>query len=240
MSFRFLDLVPQLRERVLKHALVKGDMIQPYYNNGSIETVEADVQKQNYETSLLSVSKQINLEAANVLYGHNTFDFTQPRLALWFFRHIGDANLSKLRSVKFMLGSGDTHRSEVMEERLWQELFAWLKPRHRFQELQVSFQHWRPLKPHRPYGGVRSSSSNVRWNHLTGFRSVEPVEDNLWLQRYQMQMARERMVEILKTYRGLKEVWIRGGEWSSDFGAFLTTTEVRDLVRLMQQRVEVA
>ncbi len=238
MPFRFLDLVPQLRESILKHALVERVVIKPYYNHGSIETVEAEVQEQNHETSLLSVSKQINLEAADVLYGHNLFYFTQPRLALWFFRHIGDQNLSRLRSVKLMLGSSEMRPFEVIEERLWQELFAWLKPRHRLQELHIDFQHWRPLERPRTYGGLRSGSSHLRWNHVTGFRNAEPMEDTLWLRRYQMQTARKRVVEILKTYRGLKEVWIKGGEWVSDFGAFLTTVEVRTLVRLMEQRVE--
>ncbi|MCJ1367881.1 hypothetical protein MMC16_007017 [Acarospora aff. strigata] len=249
MPFRFLDLGPEVRKKILKEALIREYLIRPYYNNGSLETTEPNVQNPNYETSLLLASKQINQEAADVLYGHNIFIFTQPRPALWFFRHIGPSNLSKLRRVGLVLssvpltslalGSTDTKPFDVVEERLWRELLAWLTPRQRFQVLEIDFEQWRPL-PARPrsYGCGRTAAPTKRvWNHIKGYHSYEPEalpvdNDSFWLQRQQMQNARDRVVEILRSWRGLEKVWINGGCKS---GAFATAREMKELIGLMKR-----
>lgn len=234
MPFRFLDLGPELRNRILKEVLVHDWYTIPYYNNGSLEAIESEVQASNYDTSILSTSKQINQEAATLLYGQNIFYFKQPLVALWFFKHIGAQNLSKVRQVSLVLSSASlegTHRRrlDVVDERLWQEVFAWLKPRHRIDEIELNFSLWHNIDPPRNHRGCRSGKMGPRWNHINGFSTPPPVNDMHWFRRYQMQMARNRVLQILSTYRGFSNVMIISGE------ATLTSKEVTSMIEHMER-----
>ena len=236
MPFRFLDLSLDLRKRILMEALCCDRIIRPYYNTGSLEATEMEVQISNYDTSVLSTSKQINQEAAAILYGQNAFYFMEPDLALWFFAHIGAMNLSLVRQVSLTmssvaLDSKQTNPFDVVDERLWQEFFAWLKPRHRIAEIELNFSLWQSLELPRSRG--RSRSRKPAWNHITGWTMPEPVKDEYWFPRHQMQTARWRVLQILESYRGFKNVIVISGPQSSNPEAFLSSWEATHLANLM-------
>lgn len=240
MPFRFLDLSPDLRKRILNEVLCRDWYLTTYYNTGSVEAIDKEVEFPSYDTSVLSTSKQINQEAATVLYGQNIFYFTRPHLALWFFAHIGAENLSKVRLVSLKMSSlpvDSMQRTpfDVVDERLWQEVFAWLKPRHRLEEMELNFSLWHSLELPQSRGRSRSGKMGPTWNHITGWSKVEPTEDCHWFRRRQMEKAREMVLQILKTYRGLKNVMIISEAWSSKSRVFLTPREVEFLITQLKR-----
>lgn len=232
MPFKFLNLGPELRMRILREALYRDQYITPYYNTGSLEATEMEVQVTNFDTSVLSTSKQINQEAAIVLYGENIFYFARPVLALWFFAHIGAANLSKVRLVSLEMSSVpfdsvQQRPFDIVDERLWQEVFAWLKPRQRFEEIELIFSLWQSLD--------LPPSRAPTWNHVRGWSTPKEEIDRHWFQRHQMKTARERVFQILQTYRGLKNVLVHFEPRSSKSRAFFTSHQVRLLILQMNR-----
>jgi hypothetical protein len=146
--FRFLDLEPSIRTRILQFIFHHKD-ISPTYNAGSVQVPERLTQdNQNIDTSLLLVNKQLYTEASRILYTENTFSFTNPAVALWFLQRIGP-NLANLRSANFALDSGEANEAfGVRKEKIWLILFTWLKPRHKLQNLVISFRNWRNIRDH--------------------------------------------------------------------------------------------
>lgn len=180
-----LDLPFKIRKRILKMALKEPKMVTPFYYTGCLELAEHLVTKPNIDISLLLVNKQLHAEAADALYGANVFRFSNPQLALWWFRHIGPTNVSRIHSVYFIMHSFDHMNFYVREERLWQIVFTWLEQRQNFQEICLSFERW--------------NEEGMNW--MTG------------LERQRVDMAREGSVFALAKFRGLESVKIRGGEF---------------------------
>lgn len=145
--FRFLDLDRSIRTRILQFVFHHKYNISPAYNAGSVQVSEHLTQhNQNVDTSLLLVNKQLYTEASRILYAENTFSFSNPAIALWFLQRIG-RNLANLRSANFALDSGEANEAfGVRKERLWLILFTWLKPKHKLQNLVISFRNWRNVR----------------------------------------------------------------------------------------------
>ncbi len=123
--------------------LLRTHSIHPFYNYCSVELPEHLSPTEDFDTSLLLANKQLLSQASDILYTLNTFTFTTPEPALWFLKRIGPTNLSKLRTANFILDTGESNQAfGVPREKLWRNLFEWLKPRHRLEHLAVSFRKW--------------------------------------------------------------------------------------------------
>ena len=140
--FRFMGLVPEIRNQILQVVLRRSDSIIPYYNYCSVELPEHMAVNENVDTSVLQVNKQIYEEASHVLYTENTFVFEAPEVALWWLKRIGPS-VARIRTAGFVLDSGEVSQAfGAVKEQLWRILFAWLKPRHHIQHFIISFRKW--------------------------------------------------------------------------------------------------
>lgn len=178
-----LDLPSKVRKQILKIALKEPKAVAPFYHTGCVELAEHLVTKPNIDISLLLVNKQLHAEAADALYGANAFRFSNPQLALWWFRHIGPTNVSRIRTAYFIMDSFDHMNFYVREERLWQNVFTWLEQRQNFQVISLSFERW--------------NEEGMNW--MTDF-DIDRVES-----------ARDGSMRALFKFRGLQSVKIRPG-----------------------------
>ena len=140
----FLNLPHYLRTHILQLLLLRQpNSIIPNYNYCSIEVSEGLALNDNVDAPLLLVNKQLHAEASHVLYTENTFSFHDPHIALWFLKRIGPTNVARIRAAIFLLDTGEVNNAfGVPKEKLWRNLFAWLKSRHQLQSFVISFRNW--------------------------------------------------------------------------------------------------
>ncbi|MCJ1466028.1 hypothetical protein MMC07_004647 [Pseudocyphellaria aurata] len=179
--FSFLALPVAIRKRILKLELQKPEMVVPYYYTGCVELPDYLVTNSNIDISLLLVNKQLHVEAADTLYGANAFQLSDAKVALWWFRHIGPSNVSRIRSAHFSMDAFWHTNFQVREERYWQMVFSWLESRQRFATVSLSFE-WK----------------------TAGLQSMRALE------RSRLEQAREGSIIALCGFRGLDSVEIRG------------------------------
>lgn len=205
--FRFLDLDPSIRTKIIQFIFHHKYNISPTYNTGSVQVPEHLSQhNQNVDTSLLLVNKQLYTEASRILYAENTFSFTNPAIALWYLQRIGP-NLANLRSANFALDSGEANEAfGVRKEKLWLILFTWLKPRHRLQNLIISFRNWHHLRGYiEERNRVTLLLSKYRGLEKVSIKSSEVFSrDNAdWLEKTMLQKE--------------GETWPLLEEWNEDY-----------------------
>ena len=143
--FRLLDCEDSVRQRIFQHILTSPDPITPYYYEGSAEGTAQQVERENYPIPMLvalagKANKCFYDEARDILYGWNTWDFTDPEVSLWWLKQIKD-NVNSIRHMGIHLSQGEA-RFNVRIERKWWSLVNWLKPRQKLDTIYVSFEQW--------------------------------------------------------------------------------------------------
>jgi len=146
--FRFPDCGENVRQLILKHALVKPyEIIAPYYNATSVEVEKPYMEWEDFDISLLLAAagnRALYEEMLTALYGKNCFEFSDPKLMLWWLKRIGDNNVSRLRDIRIYFNKGeyDDLALPVRVEKIWYSVVVYLKPRHQLQRLGASFSKW--------------------------------------------------------------------------------------------------
>ncbi|MCJ1481928.1 hypothetical protein MMC06_002089 [Schaereria dolodes] len=153
MSFPFLNLDPAIRKRIFRFVLLSDDHMLPFYNFGSLELPNhlLDADFSNIDVGLALSNKQLNIEGTDVLYGENTFDFSNADVAIWWFRRVG-RNVAKVRKAYFYLDCGEINHLSVMKEKMWLNFFNWLAPRHQLKKVFISFEQWKRFKEYNSHG----------------------------------------------------------------------------------------
>lgn len=211
MGFRLLDLPVKIRKRILKMVLQKPGMVKPFYYTGCVELPEDEVTKPNLDVSPLLVNKQLHIEAAETLYGANQFEFTDARLALWWFKHIGPRNVPRIQSAHFSLGAWEHPAFMVREERLWQIAFTWLAPRQRLDTISLSFDQWNALDQWTGSDqwadfGQWAAFAFDQWNSASPDRDLGPIRS-----------ARDGALRALASFRGLDNIDVTHGTYLTHF-----------------------
>lgn len=137
-----LNIPHEVREKILIELLWRPWRVIPCYNCGSVVVPDYMAVEPDIDISLLLVNKQLHAESARVLYGLNHFRFLNPQLALWWFKRIGDINLSRVSAASFTVDAEEDVGLQVREERLWLALFTFLQPRQGLKKLGISFDQW--------------------------------------------------------------------------------------------------
>ncbi|MCJ1452977.1 hypothetical protein MMC28_003322 [Mycoblastus sanguinarius] len=198
-----------IREKVLGFILERAENISPYYNCGSVQVSYLATQdKENYDTSIIVAAvgnKPLLDEATGVLYGENLWTFRNPKVASWWLERIG-SNVQKIQSIHFRLSGGLETAFMIRVESRWYNLFEWLRPRHKFYEMFVSFRDWNKR-------GLNTEDPEERSDH-------DPINNPLiW-------GSRQAVLKSLVAFRDLTEVHI-------DPGPFVTRQVTRILERAM-------
>lgn len=177
--FRFLDCEDEVRQRILQHILTEPDPITPYYYEGCVEGTDEETQRENFPIPMLIAlagkdNKKHYGEARDIFYGWNKWKFTDPKVSLWWLKHIS-SNVKSLRDIEILLSQGEC-RNGTRKEKLWWNLLAWLKSRHSLKTVRVSFEKWdnRLVEGEHPsqYPPVRDTRIGVIMT-LLAFRGLE-------------------------------------------------------------------
>jgi hypothetical protein len=114
-----LELPPELRIQIYKILLTLKKPLNitiapPMYQSKSPIglTRLPDTERLIKSTELLRANKIIHQEAVEVLYGDNTFLFTEPQALRIFACYIGE-NKAKLRHVRLKIGRAETTRATL-------------------------------------------------------------------------------------------------------------------------------
>ncbi|KAI1625919.1 hypothetical protein EDD37DRAFT_321978 [Exophiala viscosa] len=222
----FRDLPSNVADRMLEFVFVRdaSTIIRPFYRKGmlagSIRTGN-DIQSQetgdevlldNVDLSLTRVSKQFRDGGSRYFYGKHTFHFQDPAACKWWFKTVGNQNVSNVRSLSLRMGSGFTVPPNIrctldltLEER-WHQFFCWIKNRQNLTNLRIEFYYW----------------STIEERHL----------ENEWKQ--EIHTARTKLLAKMRCLRGIEEV-----EVFDHTGHYMTTHGCRLLeLQLMQGKDE--
>lgn len=180
--FPLLDLPVKIRKQILRMELQRPEMVVPYYYTGCVELADYLVSNPNIDISLLLVNKQLHVEAADTLYGANAFHLSDAQIALWWFRHIGPSNVSRIRCAHFSMYAYPHMNFQIREERFWQKVFCWLEPIQSLTTISLAFEQWK----------------------TAGVLSMRGIG------RSRIELAREGCIRALAGFRGLRSVEIRG------------------------------
>ena len=170
---------------------MRNTSVFPFFNFGSVEIHHTlmNVEFDNIDISILLTNKQLSLEATDILYGQNVFEFTLVGVSSWWFKRIG-SNVGKVRMAGFHLNSGEFNQLPVMNDKMWLNLFNWLAPRHRLAEIYISFSEWQEFEAY----------------HADAWTSID----------YDVAAdARARTLDVMESFRGLQCVEIRSGTFLS-------------------------
>lgn len=135
------------------------DAVRPYYRKGMLAVYiktghnfkpgEACVVVQdNIDTDVMLVNKQFLEAGSRVLYGMRTFRFSDPTSCKWWFKHIGNQNVSNVRNLSLGIDSGfnvrvqDRCTIDLCFEEQWYQFFCWLLNRHCLDNLKIEFCKW--------------------------------------------------------------------------------------------------
>ena len=189
---RLLALEFRIRRRILKFVLMKQYYIKPHYIVCSVEDDFKAPESQIIDASLLRVNKLLHVEASQILYSKNKFKIASPDVGNWWLKKIG-RNVTQLRSLKIFLTSGIADNLFVPDERLWLRLFTMLAPHQQLKYLYISFQQWPSLAR---YENSKETNYGAHMRELA-------------------ERARAEIVSLLRTFRGLQRVEVRGGDFFS-------------------------
>ena len=142
--FNFLGCPVKVRQQILCSALHNDEQIEPYWNFGALEVPARRACKQNYPTIVAAFAgdKELVDQTASILYGENVFNLQHARIALWWLRRIGPANVAKLRYLVVTVQEGVTDVFGTRIETLWRRFFHLLHTNHKLDSLSVSFKRW--------------------------------------------------------------------------------------------------
>jgi hypothetical protein len=134
------------------------------------------------DLGLLGVNQCFRLMCSEMYYTPNDFLFNDARSCLWFLHKIGPLNISNIKRAAFNISSGFLlsrefrNGADKCEERVWCQVFAYLKSVHKLTECVVRFCDWDPT---------------------TGRNDLSSDE------KYEMELARLNLVAILAGVRGM-------------------------------------
>lgn len=142
----FQDCPTVVRQQILENIMKTNRTIEPYYNHGSVSVHEEHDLEDDIDLSFLFTgNRQYFEDASAVFYGCNFFRFEDPKIGLWWLRHIG-SNLRKVKHATFVLNQGiSNHTTDcagVRLEKQWSILFHWLQPRHELKSVRVYLDTW--------------------------------------------------------------------------------------------------
>ena len=180
-AFDFFDdrLSDNLRIQIIKHTCVLDEsekpealgepcIYRPLYRAGmrlgmltdsddpdSGHTPERDQRYQRHDNvnwPKASISKRFARLYWMAWYGINSFKFSDPRAAKWWFKNIGDQKLSYVKEIELNITSGfcqerlrmkepNTLLDESSEE-LWYGVLSWLQYRHNLKYVKIMFLRW--------------------------------------------------------------------------------------------------
>ena len=143
--FNFLGCPDNVRQRILRFALHNNEQIKPYWNFGALEVPARKCRKQNYPTVVAAFAgnRELAEQTATILYGENVFRLESARIAIWWLRRIGPANVTKLRHLVVTVQEGITDTFGTRAETLWLRFFHLLpREKQHLHSLWVNFQRW--------------------------------------------------------------------------------------------------
>ena len=120
--FRPLDCEDEVRQRILQHILTEPDPITPYYYEGCVKGTDEETRRESFPIPMLIAlagkdNKKYYEEARDIFYGWNKWKLTDPKVSLWWPKHIGD-NVKSLRDIGILLSQGEC-RNGAWKEKLW-------------------------------------------------------------------------------------------------------------------------
>ncbi len=120
----FLDLPSELRLQIYRYCLVRSDPVVVYHTP-IIPYRRSHWGSLDEKTGLLLVSKKIGLEAIEVLYGDNIFQFS---LHLWASQHLKDyftaANRRRIRKMQVLMQPHGIHYCRMPTSRIFFPVLA--------------------------------------------------------------------------------------------------------------------
>lgn len=143
--FNFLGCPDNVRQRILRFTLHNDEQITPYWNFGALEVPARKCRKQNYPTVVAAFAgnRELADQTATILYGENVFRLERVRIALWWLRRIGPANVARLRHLVVTVQEGITDGFGTRAETLWLRAFLLLpREKQHLHSLWVDFQRW--------------------------------------------------------------------------------------------------
>ena len=185
--FNFLGCPDNVRHLILRHVLESKKAIRPYYNFGALELPAHQATRENYATDVVAAftgDAALVEQVTTVLYGENDFHLRDAKIALWWLRRIGPANVSKLQYLSVALDEGVTDHFGTRRETLWRQAFALLHRHQRLHSLAIGFQGW-----------------TMRTNSDDGLSSED---GRVWRPRY-------AILRMLLQWRGLEEAEMAPG-----------------------------
>ena len=203
-QFPFLQLEKELQGLIIKYALIRQDRpIFPYFRRGMLHkgpytssyNDEGLVDNENIDLALLRISKDMHDMCVECFYGQNDFIIAKAEVAKWWFKHIGDQNLSYIRRMQLCIGTGYTRiehlsprpMTALAQEEEWLQMLHYLENRHRFDTLFILF---------------------CGWEEVNEDISI-PEEDKAIIER-----SREGIHDLLWRYRGIRRAVVQGDERS--------------------------
>ncbi len=166
------DNVRHVRQNILRHLLVSDRQIKPYWNLHSLEVPYQDSLTENYAPSLaaFAANSQLVDEATTILYGENTFNLSHARLALWWLRRIGPANVSKLKQLIMHFEEGPMAPFGIRIESTWYSVVLVLEAAQpqglKFHLLALDFARW--TEAIKPKGGLNPRLDTEVWEPRFG------------------------------------------------------------------------
>ena len=142
--FNLLGCPDNALQQILRCVLVSDDQITPYWNFGALESGLEKSNKKNFTTILVAFAgnKKLIDEATLILYGENTFNLQRPKVSLWWLKHIGSNNVSRIKNLIISVDEGVMDCFGTRNENLWYSIFLLLKAQHKLQCLEVCFLNW--------------------------------------------------------------------------------------------------
>lgn len=183
-SLPFLEWPNEVRQRTLKHILLKEDQpIRPYYHEGSVEGNSEETKRPNYDITMLlatAAQPQLYQEALKIFYGQNLWEFRNPRVAQWWLKKLG-TKVALIRQIDIYLSQGIWGPGGTPLEKLWYMLIVWMKPRLKLDTFNISFENWNHanIRSHDKPPPAIFSHAEARlgvWSTLLSFRGVDHCE----------------------------------------------------------------
>ena len=142
--FNFLGCPDKVRQRILRHVLHTEKIIKPYYNFGALELPANKATRENYPTVAAAFAGDAELvdQTTTILYGENAFHLRHAKVALWWLKRIGAANVSKLKDLYVTLDEGVVDHFGTRKETVWRHAFSLLHAHQRLDSLSVGFNGW--------------------------------------------------------------------------------------------------
>ena len=142
--FNFLGCPDKVRQRILRHVLHTEKIIKPYYNFGALELPAHKATRENYPTVVAAFAGHAELvdQTTTILYGENSFHLRHAKVALWWLKRIGAANVSKLKDLYVTLDEGVADHFGTRKETIWRHAFSLLHEHQQLYSLSVGFRGW--------------------------------------------------------------------------------------------------